>query len=303
MRRRRLARGVLIALAIAAGLPLALAALIGAAYLLAQRTNGALVSSGETRAYLLYVPPSYDPGVPAPLVITLHGFMQWPAHQARITRWNDLADEHGFLVVYPAGTGFPRRWDAAGQGTADVRFLSDLIDRLQADYAIDPARIYVNGLSNGGGMSLALACALSERVAAFGSVAGAYLLPWEDCRPARPVPAVIFHGTDDPIVPYGGGPSQRFDAPFPAIPAWAEELARRNGCAGPPLEQSAGPHVRAVNYAGCAADVVFYAIDGGGHTWPGGEPLPGWLTGPTTQEIDATRALWEFFQDHPLREE
>jgi polyhydroxybutyrate depolymerase len=246
------------------------------------------------------VPSSYDPAVPAPLVITLHGFMQWPAHQARITRWNDLADAHGFIAVYPAGTGFPRRWRAGGAEPSDVLFLADLIDRLQAEYAIDPARIYINGLSNGGGMSLALACALSERIAAFGSVAGAYQLPWEDCRPARPVPAIVFHGTSDPIVPYDGGPSERFDVPFPAIPAWVDELARRNRCAGAPIEWPVAEQVRGLRYTDCDAEVVFYTILGGGHAWPGGEPLPEWLTGHTTQEIDATQAIWAFFQAHPL---
>ena len=300
----RLMRKAVIALGIAAGLTLALAALGAAAFLLAHRTNGSLVASGERREYLLYVPASYDPDVPAPLVLTLHGFVQWPAHQARISGWNELADAHGFIVVYPAGTGFPMRWRAGGSvGAApqpDVAFIAGLIDRLAQEYNIDRARIYANGLSNGAGMSFALSCALSERIAAVGLVSGAYLLPWEECRPSRPVPAIVLHGTADPIVPYAGGPSQRFDVPFPAIPAWAEELARRNGCAGPPLEQPAGPHVRGLRFTGCQADVVFYAIDGGGHAWPGGEPLPEWLTGHTTMEIDATRALWEFFLDHPM---
>ena len=116
-----------------------------------------------------------------------------------------------FLVVYPEGTGFPRRWRAGGwpgDPMADVVFISDLIDTLSAEYNIDPARIYANGLSNGGGMSFLLGCALSDRIAAIGGVAGAYALPLEDCLPSRPVPMIIFHGTVDAIVPYLGGPSE-----------------------------------------------------------------------------------------------
>jgi polyhydroxybutyrate depolymerase len=178
------------------------------AYRLANRTNGTLVSSGEQRTYLLYVPESYDPSIPAPLVITFHGFVQWPANQMELSHWNDLADEHGFIVVYPSGTHFPLRWRTGGGFSADtdpgrdVRFISDLIDKLESEFSIDPARIYANGMSNGGGMTFILSCQLSERIAAVGMVAGAFFYTWEECNPARQVPAIVFHGTDDPIVPY-----------------------------------------------------------------------------------------------------
>ena len=195
-------------------LPLILLGLLALTVLLAigafrivNPTNGRLVSAGEERRYLLYVPDSYDPSVPTPLVITLHGFVQWPANQAAVSRWNKLADEYGFIVVYPAGTGFPMRWRTWGAAdpTQDITFISDLIDKLSAEYNIDPARVYANGLSNGGGMTFVLSCKLSERIAAIGTVAGAYSLPWDECNPSRPVPAIIFHGTADPIVPYQGG--------------------------------------------------------------------------------------------------
>jgi polyhydroxybutyrate depolymerase len=57
------------------------------------------------------------------------------------------------------------------------------------------------------------------------------------------------------------------------------------------------------HFVGCShdADVVLYSIRGGGHTWPGGDPMPAWLVGRTTTSIDATRLMWSFFQAHPLR--
>jgi polyhydroxybutyrate depolymerase len=292
--------------AIVLGLPVLLIIIIAGVYLLANRTNGTLVSAGETRRYLLYVPQSYDPAVPTPLVISIHGFAEWPAHQMQISGWNDLADQYGFIVVYPSGTRFPLRWRTNGPAGSEtdplleVSFISALIDKLSAEYNIDPARIYANGLSNGGGMSFVLACKLSERIAAIGSVSGAYLLPWEKCNPARAVPAIVFHGTADPIVPYQGGPSDRFDVPFPAIPDWIDVLARRNGCDETPLELPASGTVTGIQFTNCAADVVFYTIAGGGHSWPGGEPLPEWLAGDTTMDIDATQVMWEFFQGHSL---
>ncbi len=298
----RRARTILILIA----LPCVLALVLAAIFLLSHRTNGELIVAGQRRTYLLYVPQNYDPATPTPLVISIHGYAEWPAHQAKTSRWNDLADEVGFLVVYPSGTGFPMRWSAFGAGataegatTGDIAFIDALIDRLSADYTIDPERIYVNGLSNGGGMSFALACGLSDRIAAFGSVAGAHLLPWEGCRPARPVPAIVFHGTADPIVPYEGGPSRAFDLPFPNVPAWVEELARRNGCSGPPRDLPGSGAVSGVAYQGCSADVVFYTIDGGGHSWPGGVALPEAIVGTTTQDIDATRVMWAFFEQAP----
>ncbi len=294
----------LILLGLAAGLAL-IAAL---AYTISNRTNGTIVSSGEKRSYLLYVPESYDPSTPTPLVISIHGFMQWPAHQMYTTRWDELADQYGFIVVHPSGTGLPKRWRTSPQTggetdpLVDVIFISDLIDELESGYNIDPRRIYANGLSNGGGMSALLACELSERIAAIGTVAGAYAFPWSECRSSRPVPAIVFHGTADPIVPYDGGlvDNGRFD--LPPIPDWVMDLAQFNNCSAVPTEIPATGSVSGIQYSNCAqgADVIFYTIAGGGHSWPGGNPLPEFIAGPTTQDIDATHTMWDFFQLHPL---
>ena len=288
------------------GLPVILLIFAAGAFLLANHTNGTLFSSDVKRTYLLYVPENYDPAVPAPLVISIHGYAEWPAHQMKLSHWNNLADQYGFIVVYPSGTQFPLRWRTRGAPGSDadpmldVTFITDLIDKLSAEYNIDPARIYANGLSNGGGMSFVLSCKLSERIAAIGTVSGAYLLPWDECDSSRPVPAIVFHGTADPIVPYQGGPSDAFNVPFPVIPDWIDVLALHNGCAAAPLELPAHGDVSGVQFVNCAADVIFYTITGGGHSWPGGEPLPEWIAGSTTQDIDATQIMWDFFQQHPL---
>jgi polyhydroxybutyrate depolymerase len=275
-------------------------------YLISNRTNGQIVSSGERRSYYLYVPDSYDPATPTPLVISIHGYMEWPRHQMQLSGWNELADEHGFIVVYPSGTGFPKHWRASSlagsEPNPEVVFIRDLIATLESEYNIDPKRIYTNGLSNGGGMSFLLSCALSDRIAAVGLVAGAYLLPWSECQNERPVPAVVFHGTADPVVPYPGGPSRSFDVPFPDIAGWVETLAVHNGCSpeASPLPTSGA--VSGARYTDCSgqAEVIFYSIEGGGHTWPGGEPLPEFITGSTNMDIDATQVMWDFFQAHPL---
>jgi len=270
------------------------------------RSDGQIITSEGPRKYLLHVPESYDAGTPTPLVISIHGFAEWPAHQMQISHWNELADEENFIVVYPRGTDFPLRWRTNGLGDSilDVQFISELLDDIEVNYNIDPSRIYTNGLSNGGGMSFQLACKLSDRIAAFGGVAGAYVIKWEDCNQQRPVPAIIFHGTADPIVPFDGGPSESFDVPFVNIPEWVKQLAERNSCDLSASEIPTQGEVDRLQYRNCANDseVDFYIINGGGHSWPGGDPLPRWIVGKTTDDINATRLMWDFFQAHPLDE-
>ncbi|HDD62279.1 MAG: hypothetical protein DRI65_09365 [Chloroflexota bacterium] len=272
-------------------------------------TNGRIISSGQTRKYLVYVPKSYDPEQLTPLVISIHGFVQWPAHQESMTGWNKLADEYGFIVVYPKGTGFPLRWstrpteDDPGAMQRELQFFTDLIEDLSRTYNIDPARIYANGMSNGGGMSDLLACKFSDRIAAIGGVAGAYAQPREDCQPPRPVPVIGFHGLDDQIVPYLGGPSSRDDEfAFPAIEDWAANWAELNTCTNPPEKNRITGEINRTSYTGCEdnADVILYSIKSAGHTWPGGEKLPVWIAGYTNQDIDASALMWEFFSGYSL---
>ena len=109
--------------------------------------------------------PGYIPGRPTPLVISMHGAILWGAAQQEISQWDRVADREGFIVVYPSGVSGegPIHWEAtpSGESSRDVAFIGDLIDELGRTYDIDPARIYANGLSNGGGMSFVLSCRMS----------------------------------------------------------------------------------------------------------------------------------------------
>jgi polyhydroxybutyrate depolymerase len=109
---------------------------------------------------------------------------------------------------------------------------------------------------------------------------------------------IAFHGTADPIVPYLGGPSRDPQVRFPAIPDWIAVRAALNDCDEPPAALPVKGDASGTTYTGCAggADVVFYTLDGSGHGWPGGDPMPEWIVGHTTQDIDATRVMWEFFR-------
>ncbi|MBI4540400.1 MAG: hypothetical protein HY704_12935 [Gemmatimonadetes bacterium] len=289
------------------GLPAALALVDAVSFYVLNRSNGSLVSSDVEREYLLYVPRSYDRTRPTPLVITMHGAAMWPAIQMETSQWNRVADEHGFIAVYPSGVSGrgPRIW-RAGDGPGhlrDVRFISELIDTLAAHYNIDPARIYANGLSNGGGMAFVLSCTLSDRIAAVGVVAPALFLPWSACTDRRVVPMIAFHGTADRAIPYHGGTSWVAPESFPDIPTWVANWARRNRCAPTPIDSVMATDVTRRSYTNCVDDaaVVLYTVRGGGHTWPGGKPLPEWFVGPTSRSIDATRQMWAFFREHKLQ--
>ncbi len=303
VRRRESVIGVVLAII---GFPVVLALAEAADFHVRNRNNGSIVSSGGTREYVLHVPENYDHTSQTPLVISMHGGGMWGAAQQKTSQWNEVADEHGLIVVYPSGIGFPKMWHAVQPGddlTADVRFISELIDTLRSEYNIDSTRIYADGMSNGGGMAFVLSCTLSDRIAAVGLVASAQFLPWSWCTDQRAVPMIAFHGTADRLAPYHGGRSWVSPHPFANIPLWTESWARRNRCAPDPVETVVAVDVQRLEYTDCAHDaaVVLYTVVEGGHTWPGGMPLPEWLAGSTSNSIDATGEMWAFFSEHPLR--
>jgi polyhydroxybutyrate depolymerase len=274
-----------------------------------------VLSGGQERCYLLHVPESLDPTNSTMLVISLHGFSSRPEGQVFLTGWDEIADREGFLVVYPQGTRFPVRWNASalpGVDVADdVQFMRDLLADLRGMFAIDPSRIYVNGMSNGGAMTHRLACEMADVFAAAGVVSGPIVDLPGGCEPARPIPIIGFYGTDDPLVAYEGGDlseaaARRMFRSEGAVrlysaPAWAADWAERDGCQAHTDSSGPGPDVSVISYSGCRedAEVILYTILGGGHTWPGGPALP--FLGGTTHTINASELMLEFFLAHPLR--
>lgn len=261
-------------------------------------------SGGLERRYLLYVPPSYDSAQPTPLVLSMHGFTASPEQQATLSRWDQLAraEKAPFIVAYPGGAEVPSRWNAGvskfpGAGTADdVKFLRDMITEISKALCIDPTRIFANGYSAGGGMAYRLACEASDLIAAIGGVAGAYNEQATECKPIHPLSVIAFHGTKDPFAIYNGVS----DALLIGAPDWTKRWAVFNGCDLKSEPLPAKGDVSGIRYTGCkeGAEVVFYTIDGGGHTWPGGPTMP--FVGKTSADIDATKVMWEFFKAHPL---
>jgi polyhydroxybutyrate depolymerase len=299
-------RRTIVMVLILISLPMLLAGVEAVSYFRNNRNDGSIVSSGEEREYILYVPKSYDPAKPAPLVISMHGGSVWPAVQRDLSGWNTLAEHHGVIVAYPMGRGIFPAWQMRIREPGlprDVRFIADLIDTIAAAYTIDSTRIYADGLSNGAGMAFVLSCALADRIAAVGMVSSALLIPFASCANDHPVPLIAFHGTHDPVAPYDGGTSWVAPGTFPSVSSFVDAWGRRNRCAPNPVESEIAADVSRRSYHGCAeqSDVVLYTMKGGGHTWPGGGPMPEWFAGPTSHSVNATEEMWAFFRDHPLR--
>ena len=177
---------------------------------------------------------------------------------------------------------------------------------------IDPQRVYVFGMSNGAAMAGRLACARADRLAAVAQVAGtaAHVVAVE-CRPVRPVPIMQIHGAADHLAPYEGGRrrglvaramlARRAAGPSVGVDAWAQFWVAANGASAEPAVTRIPPDTTVRTWRGPTpmSDVVFYRIDGMGHTWPGSRPeLPRFLFGRTSQTIDATRVIWDFLAAH-----
>jgi polyhydroxybutyrate depolymerase len=265
----------------------------GRAAAIAGTSVGTLTSSGEERHYRLHVPPNAGTGQALPLVINLHGYNSNAEQQELVSQMSAKADAAGFVAVYPEGLGDPQSWHfgTRAEAEADVQFMRDLVQTLEKQLAIDPRRIYVTGISNGAEMSYRLMCVFADTAAAFALVSGGYP-PFPECQPARPVPVVVFHGTDDQLLPYEGHPPLLLP-----VRQWAEQWAARNGCAASPNVTLQRGDVTGEAWPNChdEADVVLYTINGKGHSWPGSN-MPARIT---TRDISATDVIWDFFVAHP----
>lgn len=292
------------------GVGLALVVLTAQPALAQPDEERALLVEGRRRVYVLHVPPEGSGRAPWPLVLVLHGHSGTPEQLVAVSGMSALADREGFLVAYPEGTrwggGGPRSWNAGsccgyavGKQVDDVAFIRALLDDVGRTRPVDAARIYATGISNGGMMAYRLACDLADRLAAIAPVAGA--LGYEACAPSEPVSVLIFHGTADASVPYAGGRGQHQKTTVEArsVPATVDFWVARNGCQATPQRIVDGEVVREAYGGGRAgSSVILYAIQGGGHAWPGGRK--GWRLGvEPTQAISATELMWNFFEEHP----
>ncbi len=263
-----------------------------------------LVSGGLERTYVLHAPPAISTGDPLPLVIAFHGTPSNPAQMIAISGLNATADRDGFLVAYPAAsfddwaTGCVACSSASDLARVDdVAFVRALVQRIAADAPVDRSRVVAAGYSNGALFVHRLACDAADLFSGFASVAATALEPdvVPPCAPSRDRPILFFHGTEDPTFPPEGRTfaSGAVQVSTLSIDATVAAAAARNDCADgftttdlPDLAPD-GTTVQLVEQGGCAAAVVLYRIDGGGHTWPGSPSGNAGLLGRATQDVKA----------------
>jgi len=147
-------------------------------------------------------------------------------------------------------------------------------------------------MSNGGFMSNKLACDAADILAAVAPVAS--VLGVDDCAPTRPIPIMMFNGTEDTLVRYDGGSlSER------GVPESFGEWADFNSCTAETQVTFENGDSTCESYTGCesGATTTLCTIEGGGHTWPGGQSAA--TLGHSTDEISATNLIWDFFFEQP----
>lgn len=264
-----------------------------------------LVSGGVDRVYQIALPPSYDGTTPTPLILNWHGSGSGMTQQVFYSQLPAKGPAQGFIVVTPDGTGTPRGWNMFRRsGEADdFAFADDLVDDLSDRLCLDTDRLYSTGISNGSAFTDILACTPPYRFAAIALVATTV---GPACPPAVKVSVIAFHGTADPVVPYGGGSVNAVASGGVKAPGAEDAIARwaaHDGCATTPQVTTVGSDVQEQSFPGCdpGLAVTFYRIEGGGHTWPGSLDLGrvGLTLGATTQQINAADTMLAFFRDHP----
>lgn len=255
------------------------------------------------RPFTVNEPSGYDPNVPAPLLVVLHGYTANGESAKAFFGLQDAASKRGYLTVYPNGTkdgsGAPF-WNATdaccnfgGSEVDDSAYLEAIVTDLQLRYAVDPKRIYFAGHSNGGFMSYRMACEHADTIAAIVSVAGAMVDDTSKCQPFGPVSVAQVHGTADAVISFDG--SAIGGNAYPSATDSVADWANVDGCKAPlkptptPVDfdsSVAGPETTVSAYGDCRASAVeLWTIANGAHG-PSFTPAFG-------------NAVLDFFDAHP----
>ena len=275
---------------------------------------------GSRRSYLVHVPPAHVTRSPLPLVIAVHGAFETAKDMEERTGLSDLADQEGFVAVYPNGMGllgFLQHWNAghccgkaAADNVDDVGFLKKVLEDVHKRLPIDKNRIYMVGFSNGGMLAYRFAAENSEILSALavvaatiGSRSSSDVPFWQIPDPNAPLPLIAFHGLDDDAIPAQGGisPKRGGDQSFISVEDSMGFWVRSNGCDSEPmLNQIHQNHIRINTWQGCRdnADVVLYLMENWQHVWPGRYYTADLGPENPLKDFDAVDLIWDFFTSH-----
>lgn len=280
----------------------------------AQFLTATFGNNAGSRTYKLYVPSGYRAGRPIPLVVMLHGCTQSPDDFAAGTRMNEAAEAHTCLVVYPAQTSAANmqkcwNWFSAADQERDAgepSLIAGITRAVMRDYAVDPRRVHVAGLSAGGAAASVMGETYPDLYAAIGVHSGLACGAARDMPSAfaamqrggdhsprlvtrrRVVPAIVFHGDRDTTV------NPRNGEAVVAQAAQAERLRTHTETG----QVSGGYAWRRTLHTDTDGQTVaeHWVVSGAGHAWFGGSPA-GSCTDP--RGPDATGEMLRFFLEHP----
>ena len=260
------------------------------------------------REYYVSYPENSDSSVP--LIINMHGFGSYAIQQKNYSQMDSYAHSKGVAVVYPEAIN--NSWNVGtGRGLNrqdDVGFINVLIDSIATDYNIDLNRIYACGMSNGGYMSYELICSLSDKITAFGSVTGNFMLnDDQSCSVSREIPLIHIHGTDDRLVDYTDSRDYAMNT-MDSVNYWAKhnQLSELEIQAIDDVVPSDKTYVEKFTFYRNNSDtkVVHFKVYNGGHQWFG-SPVGDWFwiklgLGNNNHEINASKELVDFFLQYKL---
>jgi len=262
---------------------------------------------GKKREYYLSLPE--DKSKPFPLIINFHGFLSHAIEQQEFSQMDNYAHLNGVGVIYPEGIN--KSWNIGKDMMSeenDIGFVNALIDSVTSKYNIDSDRIYVCGFSNGGEFSYELICGLSNKIAAFGSVGGNFIINEKrSCNINREIPLIHIHGTKDRLAKYNG-----YNGYFLSTISSVDFWAKHNQLDKMVVENIEDIHkkdrttVEKYTFYKDNSDtkVIHLKVINGGHVWLGSPTFDLFyqklLFGRNNHEINSSKELVDFFLKYKL---
>ena len=260
---------------------------------------------GMDRTYLLYQPENLPAG--APLVFVIHGFTDNARSMMNWTKFNTVADKHGFAVCYPQGGRDDQGrsyWEVGYKFSEhiqknDVDFLKTLALNLQEEYGFSKENTFVTGMSNGGEMSIMLGLFAPDVFKAIGPVAACIMdKTWKKVETDPAVPVILIQGDSDGTTNWNGDMKDstgwgayHSTKDLVALLAGNDPTLKKEVIELPDTDKKDRSTVELTKYTydNSNREFLFYRVKGGDHDWPGKSG---------NMDIDASEVIWDFFSKY-----
>lgn len=251
--------------------------------------NRTIQAGGLTRSYIVTTPPGIHERQNIPLIFAFHGYRSNAETMRRATQF----DRSSAVVVYLDGMG--DAWAPAPYaqttGEQDLAFYDAVRAQVLDQYPINPAKVYLAGMSNGGGFAAYTACHRAHEITGIATVSAAFYERVLGGCQSIPVKQIDLHGTHDDVISYNGG--ARHDAHYYSSQDIMNTAARRNHCEPNPITATIQNEGEEFVWTGCDAPLRHYRIDNGGHFWFGSTVDKGASPAPATGF--ASEQILDFF--------